>query len=349
MTVGYLVLDNVEVANSARTMAYLRSFMPMQVQARSDPNCSCPAITSAFGSPYSDPAPWYDASRPESANFYGLLLDSIVIPPILTRPAKPRANGGQSLGLLVPKGRTMQCSGAMYGASEMSLEWGTRWLAKVLSGDCEDPCGLSEACLLPACPDVGQPARWRHLFGAGLIDGPTVATVAGSNGCIFRTVAFQLGAEAPYLFADPVTLLNQPLLANTNTCGLASTTQWIGDSTTRITLTSGGPGYVTGLQVSAAPLRSNETCPSPSSAEISFTIAQVPPGAKLVIDGTTRTVQVLEVNSGLQIGGLDVISTGGVPMSWIDIGPCARACICIRAATVNSNTKILIEQIDREL
>lgn len=349
MAPGYLVVNNTEVANSARTLAYLRSFLPMQVQARSDPNCSCAVLGSTWGSPYSDPAPWYDSSRPESANFYGVLLDSIVIPPILTRPTKLRANGGQSLGLLVPKGRTVQCSGAMYGASEMSLEWGTRWLAKALSGDCEDPCGLSEACLLPACPDVGQPARWRHLYGAGLIDGPTVATVAGSNGCIFRTVAFQIGAEAPYLFADPVTLLNQPLLANTNTCGLASTTQWIGDSTTRITLTTGGPNWVTNLQVSAAPLRANETCPSPSSAEISFTIAQLPPGANLVIDGTTRTVQVTENSSGLQIGGLDVISTGGVPLPWIDIGPCARACICVRASTVNASTKILIESIDREI
>jgi hypothetical protein len=349
MTVPYLVFENTEVANSARTLAYLRQFLPLQVQTRSDPNCSCPAIDGTWGSPYSDPAPWFDASRPESQSFYGLLLDAIALPPVLTRPAKLRANGGQSLGALVPKGRTIQASGAMYGASEMSLEYGTRWLAKVLSGDCEDPCGLSEACLLPACPDTGQPARWRHLYGAGLIDGPTVSTVAGSNGCIFRTVAFQLGAEAPYLFADPVVLLNQPLLANTNTCGLASTTQWIGDSTTKITVSTGGPNWVTGLQVSAAPLRANETCPSPSAAEISFTIAQVPPGAKLVIDGRTRTVQVLEMNSGLQIGGLDIISTGGVPLSWIDIGPCARACICVRAATVNSTTTVRIEQIDREI
>jgi hypothetical protein len=349
MTVPFLVLDNIEIANAARTMAYLRSFLPMQVQARSDPNCSCPSLGSTWGSPYSDPAPWYDSSRPESANFYGVLLDSIVIPPILTRPAKLRANGGQSLGLLVPKGRTVQCSGAMYGASEMSLEWGTRWLAKVLSGDCEDPCGLSEACLLPACPDSGQPARWRHLFGAGLIDGPTVATVTGSNGCIFRTVAFQIGSEAPYLFADPVMLANQPMLANTTACGTASTTQWIGDSTTRITLTTGGPNWVTGISISGAPLRSNESCPSPSAPEVSYTITQLPPGAVLTIDGTTRTVQVTEMNSGLLIGGLDIVNTGGVPLGWIDIGPCARACVCVKATTVNNNTKILLEQIDREI
>jgi hypothetical protein len=347
--VPYLVLDNVEVANSARTMAYLRSFLPMQVQARSDPNCSCPAITGTYGSPYSDPAPWYDASRPESQFWYGVLLDSIVVPPVLTRPAKPRANGGQSLGLLVPKGRTVQASGAMYGASEMSMEFGTRWLAKVLSGRCEDPCGLSTACLLPACPDAGQPARWRHLHNAGLIDGPTVSPIAGMNGCVVRTVAFQLGSEAPYLFADSVSLVNQGLPANTTVCGKASTTQWIGDATTKIKITTGGPNWVTGVAISAAPLRSNETCPSPSAPEVSFTIAQLPPGSILTIDGRTRTVQVTEMNSGLFVGGLDVVSTGGVPLDWIDIGPCAQACICVKAATVNPNTTVQIEQIDREL
>lgn len=345
----YIVLANREIANGARTLAYLRRFLPLQVQARSDPNCSCSAIDGAWGSPASDGASWYEASRPESGFFYGLLLDSVVVPPVLTRPAKPRANGGQSLGRLIPKGRTVQVSGAMYGGSDAAMEWGTRWLAAALRGNCEDPCNLSSACLLPACPDAGQPARWRHLYGAGLIDGPTISAMPGMNGCIVRTVAFQLGSEQPYLFADPATLINQPLLANTTVCGTASTTQWIGDATTRITVTSGGPNYVTGLSISGAPLRSNETCPSPSAPIVSFTIAQIPPGCNLVIDGTTRTVQVVENASGLLVGGLDVISTGGQPLDWIDIGPCARACICVRAATVNANSKILIEQIDREL
>lgn len=347
--VPYLVFGGREIANSARTLAYLRSFMPMQVQARSDPNCSCPAITGTYGSPYSDSAAWYDASRPESGLFYGLLLDSLVIPPAMSRPAKARASGGQSLGRLVVRGRTIQASGAMYGASEMALEYGTRWLAAALKGDCDDPCGLSSACLLPACPDTGQPARWRHLYGAGLIDGPTVSTISGSNGCIFRTVAFQIGAETGYLFADPVTLVNQNLPASTTICGKASTTQWIGDATTRITITTGGPRYVQGVSISASPLRSNETCPSSSAPVVSFTIAQIPPGTTLVIDGTTRTVEVREVASGLLVGGLDVVATGGVPMDWIDIGQCANACICVSATTVNANSKILIEKIDREI
>ncbi|MFN2592956.1 MAG: hypothetical protein ABR532_09020 [Candidatus Dormibacteria bacterium] len=343
-----MVVSNIEVANGARTLAYLRQFLPIQVQSRSDSNCSCSAISGTFGSPYSDPASWYDSSHPESQFFYGLLLDSLVAPPVQTRAAKQRANGGQSLGQMVPKGQTLQASGAMYGASEMALEYGTRWLNAVLRPTRNSYCGLASACVLPACPDTGLSPRWRHLHRAGLLDGPTVAGISGIGDCLVRTVAFQIGSQSPYLFADPVTLASQHLAANTTVCGTASTTQWIGDATTRITITTGGPNWVTGLQVSGSPLRSNESCPSPSSPEVSFTVASLPPGTTLVIDGQTRTVEVRDA-AGLVVGGLDMISTGGVPLSWIDIGQCARACVCVRATAVNTGTTVLIEQIDREL
>lgn len=347
--VPYLVLNNLEIANAARTYAYLKRFLPTKVWVAPDACTTCWAINGTYGSPASDGAPWYDAARASSAFFYGLVLDSIVIPPALSRSAKALANGGQTLGRLITKGRIVQASGAMFGANESALEYGGHWLAKALAGDCGDPCGLSDLCLLPACPELNATIRWRHLPQSGLIDGPTIAVPDGIDGTLMRTVAFQIGSQGGYLFADPTTLLSRGLPAATMVCGTASTTQWLGDATVRITVVAGGPSFVTGLSISASPLRSNESCPSPSPPEVSFTVPSIPPGSKLVIDGSTRTVQVIEVASGNIIGGLDVLNTGGNPLDWVDIGQCARACVCIRATTVNAGTTVLIEQLDRDL
>lgn len=347
--VPYLAYGNMEIANAARTYAYLKRFLPTKVWVAGDSCTTCPALGGPFSSPASDNASWYDSSRQSSGFFYGLVLDSIVLPPVLSRSAKPLANGGQSLGRMTVKGRTVQVSGAMFGATESALEYGAHWLAKALAGDCADPCGLSDLCLLPACPEANQTVRWRHLPLSGLIDGPTISIVDGIDGTLMRTVAFQLGSQAGYLFADPTTLLSRGLPAATTVCGIASTTQWIGDATTRITVVAGGPSFVTGLSISAAPLRSNESCPSPSAPVVSFTVPQLAPGSQLVIDGAKRSALVTEVSSGDIIGGLDVINTGGIPLDWIDVGQCARVCICLRATTVNPGTTVLVEQLDRDL
>lgn len=344
----YLTYRGVEVINAARTVAYLRQFVPMNVTVPSS-FAACSALSGTFGSPYGDPAPWYDASRPESANFYGVVLDTLDSPSPLMRNTKALANGGQSVGQQVVKGRTLQASGAMYAASEQAMDYGQRWLAAALRGNCEDQCGLNTVCLLPACPDAGLPSRWRRLYRSGLIDGPTVAPITDQNACVVRTIAFQMASEEGYLFAEPVTIMNQALPANATECGTLSTTQWIGDSTTRLTVVAGGPLYVQNLSVSLAPLRSNETCPSPTPPILSFTVSRIPPGHRLVIDGAQRTVQVIENSSESIAGGLDAIGTGGKPLGWMDIGPCARACVCVTATQVNSNTTVKLEQIDREI
>jgi hypothetical protein len=340
----YLVFQNREIASGPRTLAYLRNAGVGNV----DVSGQCSAISGSFYSPSSDPAPWYTSSRTDSAAFLGLYLDKIEIAPRYSRSTKQFARGGQSLGRLIVKGASIVASGAMYGRSEAGMEYGSAWLARALAGNCADPCELGTLCLLPACPDSG-PALWRRMFGCGLVDGPLISPVSGANGCIVRSVSFTLGSESGYLFADPVTLLSQGLPVATTVCGIASTTQWIGDSTIRITIGTGGPGWVKGVSISAAPLRSNETCPSPSAPEVSFTVAQIPPGTNLVIDGSRRSVEVRENASGRLVGGMDVIATGGTPLEWIDIGPCARACICVRAAAVNAGTTVKIESIDREL
>jgi hypothetical protein len=218
----YIVLDNVEIANAARTLSYLGQFMPVQVQT-SGLCTPCSALAGTFGSPYSDPAPWYDASRPESAEFYGVLLDSLESASPLARSTKQLASGGQSIGQILVRGRTVQASGAMYAATEQAMDYGVRWLGEALKGSCEDICGLSTLCLLPACPDTGLPTRWRRLYDAGLIDGPVVAPIAGMNSCILRTVSFQLAASQGYLYAEPVVVLNQHLTANVTACGIVST------------------------------------------------------------------------------------------------------------------------------
>jgi len=341
---SYLVLNNTEIASGPRTLAYLQGAGVGNVNL----NGLCPDInTGPFVSPVSDPAPWYTSDRVDSGSFLGLYLDKIEVAPRYSRPSKQNAQGGQSLGRLVVKGASIAASGAMYASSEAGMAYGGTWLARALAGDCEDPCDLGTLCLLPACPDSG-PALWRRMYGCGLVDGPLVSQISNMNGCWVRTVSFTLGAESGYLFADPVTLYSGSLPAGVARCGVASTEQWIGDATTRITITAGGPNYVTGIAISAAPARPVDTCPSPFAPTTTIQISAIPPGTVLTIDGTTRSIEVREVSSGNIVGGLDALA-GSAPLDWIDLGECARACICVEAVAVNPSTTLLIESINREV
>jgi hypothetical protein len=80
--------------------------------------------------------------------------------------------------------------------------------------------------------------------------------------------------------------------------------------------------------------------------------ATVPPGAELVIDGATRTVEVRRLGDGALIGGIDALNIVG-PMVWPEMGPCAEVCWSVDPATngvvLNDDTTVSIEQINREV
>jgi hypothetical protein len=339
----WLMYDNVEVANGNRTLAYIRNAGIGSLAASPAEACDCSALGSGFVSPAADPAPWYVAGQPASAAFLGCYFDNLELAPSFQRSAAQLATGGQILGRLTSKGAALQVSGALYAANEAGMAYGQAWLARVLG--CAPQCGLATTCLLPSCPDLG--GGYRRLVRSGVTDGPTFASIQDIPRSLARTVTFQIGSNSGYWFSDPVTLLDEALPAGSAVCALATTEEWIGDATTRITIVAGGSADVTGVAISAAHANTGDPCPSPFTPYVSLAIPTIPTGSKLVIDGMTRTIQVLQESTGIVQGGLGVLG-GSQPLRWIDLATCDRQCICVEAAAVNSNTTITIEQIDRE-
>ncbi|HZP15583.1 MAG TPA: hypothetical protein VFA96_07160, partial [Nocardioides sp.] len=201
----YLTLGGLEIANSLRTLSYLRVLgHPAQPTLQyplpfyeglgysdlysdlygSDPyvvgnlGCYCSVLdTGPYARPSYDPAPWYDPDRPESDDFLGLRLDLELVP-AAKRPVTPLVRGGASVGAVTYGVRVLQATGEAYAMSRAGMEYGERWLARALLGSAG--CGDDVAVILPTCPpdDVDDPDGYlRELAGIGVVDGPVFTVI----------------------------------------------------------------------------------------------------------------------------------------------------------------------------
>lgn len=195
----------------------------------------------SYYTPKTDPAPWYDASIPESEDFLGLYFQQITgLDSNLQRKPEPTLSGwgGATLNPLRSPGRTLGFQALMFGANEMGLEYGMRWLTEALRNTC-DQCGGCSAVIRTCCPtapenynefqwayapnwfmdhdialgsifdptgrnetllDRWEVCRWT-MYDVGLVDGPHwgAPPVAAAE-CIMRTVNFTLIAGNPWLY-----------------------------------------------------------------------------------------------------------------------------------------------------
>lgn len=157
---GAAFLNGQEIVNDARTMAYLEAgYGPTSLRVSG--GCACPRIreliecnSDPYASPSSDPAPWYDASVPESADFAGFLTtDFEGLGSTYTRTSTDKITGGAVLGRLRPQPRTLTWKGLLFGRSDSAVQFGLRWLTANLRGtNCA--CGGEDLDILISCPEV---------------------------------------------------------------------------------------------------------------------------------------------------------------------------------------------------
>lgn len=254
-------LNGEEIVNDARTLAYLAAgFGPKRMQILG--GCACSRIRELiecdslpYASPVADPAPWYDSSVPESADFAGFLTTEFEgMGSTYTRAAVDKVTGGATLGRLRPQARTMHWKGFLFGRSDCAVRYGLSWLAANLKGTgcvcggedldilvcCPElkssppvsGCdGLAPIAKPDACPPFTQPDAFRQLKNVGLIAGPTIlsqrrvgcaascgsATCTGDDDTIIMEVEFSLLAGNPYLFGCAVCLCSEePFPVNEN-------------------------------------------------------------------------------------------------------------------------------------
>lgn len=161
---GAAFLNGQEIVNDARTMAYLEAgYGPTSLRVSG--GCACPRIreliecnSDPYASPSSDPAPWYDASVPESADFAGFLTtDFEGLGSTYTRTSTDKITGGAVLGRLRPQPRTLTWKGLLFGRSDSAVQFGLRWLTANLRGtNCA--CGGEDLDILVSCPETVVPA-----------------------------------------------------------------------------------------------------------------------------------------------------------------------------------------------
>lgn len=374
----YLELGGVEVANALRTLTYLRRGLggaPFTVGLASPYTeesgysdtygevyqagpywpgnlaCFCGVLDGGpYVSPADDGAPWYDASRPESGEFLGIVPD-IVLLPVIARAAAQRATLGATLTTHRPGGRVIQVGGHLYASSEAGMAWGERWLNSVLTGPAEG-CDLDDLVVLPACPPEGadEPdSYFRTLRAVGVTDGPVFGSEGQLPACHMEAVSFQLTASWPHLMAPPASCVEEYYLRDDPVvCCSIAPSSIIGDAVVRITLRAGAVGTsVRGVEFTAT---TDTSCPSALDPDLSFTVDNLPQEAELVIDSSTRTVFATNAATGEAVGGMDVLSFEGL-FDWLEAAQGEELCICVDAtdAVLNPGTLLLIERIDREL
>lgn len=153
---GFLELNGREVANEARTAGYLAAGLGSPFWQMD--GAACLILSREIGAavpsdPAIDPAPWYDAARPESGDFLGL-WPKVRLVRHTTRQvaAKLTGLGGAVLGQQRPGATEVQITAALLSRSSAGADYGRRWLENTLRNVSSDPCGLATLRLRLACP-----------------------------------------------------------------------------------------------------------------------------------------------------------------------------------------------------
>ena len=160
--VGWLEYGGVEIANERRVFSYARGGLGPRAL-----DCGCDTVEAALGlddvaytSPAGDLAPWFDARRPESGLFGGVLVESVrgLDVPVSGRQVTDGARGRATLGRLRDKYKTIDIEGVLFGHNEIAIDYGANWLNDVLSGHtCSaDPCDLGALEFFTGCPPAGD-------------------------------------------------------------------------------------------------------------------------------------------------------------------------------------------------
>lgn len=230
MFTDYMALGGVELFNSARLAAYLESVgSPLDTTGV----CGCETFTAAVvgDAPYTDPAaddaPWYDPDVPESAEFAGLLVlkvEGMDDHPV-ERTVSRSVGGGGAMGPGRVLPRTITVTAVLLGATCCGVAYGLRWLSQALQGCTGPGCGGDCLTVYNCCPHEDEDpvefnARYRRtLRRVALTSGPTVLARNGSgcsgrgcrSGADMLTVEWVMTAATPWLWVDPVPVLDVPV------------------------------------------------------------------------------------------------------------------------------------------
>lgn len=211
---GYLKFGGVEVANYARSKAYIEAFMP-SLNVRCEPTGLREALGQAeYVSPAADFAPWYVPSVPASGEFYGLLPTKMVGLRDSTRTVTTSELSGDGGVHTLPRHgtREIRVVGLLTASTAEGIEFGWAWLRDIMAGDNCTGSGGDLGCLghdiemLSSLP-VGER---RFFYKAETISPPKMVQEHSSRSGYVHEVDFIISCGSPWAYTplSPVATLN---------------------------------------------------------------------------------------------------------------------------------------------
>jgi hypothetical protein len=223
---GYACFGGTEIWNECRTLTYLDALFPqdgftLTINKDDEGTFCCGCCVEAYSTPATDMPPWYDATKSESAGFYGIIPTEIV--GLTGNPTGRSVSSGFAGGVLNRRSetaRTIEVTALAFGNSCESVEYGLAWLNATLERDCGADGFTWQSC----CPASDSPASGSPASGETLIDtGRSISCVALTEGIdaeryepdvlqgYVYEVTFVLTAERSWIYDAPVVLANQEM------------------------------------------------------------------------------------------------------------------------------------------
>lgn len=371
----YLALNNVEVGNGARATKYAAGIKTLLMTGE-----PCSVLGTGFTTPAADPAPWYSASVPASADFYGFYPAEWSTdggPESIVEPVEGDFGGGVSTGTTRPP-LSITVKGLLLAGSCAGLDYGRAWLTSQL-----DSCG---ECGVPMmirayCPSGTDPTDGLYtLYDVRVARTLSLVETPGERCCDWQLVEFELVALTPYFYTVPVTLVAPTALnpagsddtlvpyptwvADTQNSGVCATIQppSRGTDAAIITITA-ATGDIVGLRItkqnqpypskhlypsgclypgrSGPPIATpNTTCPD----VIEFGV--IPSGATLEVNAALRRA-TLKLADGTTRDARDLVDTltGWPEAKWCD--PSAVVCVSVPGCGADAGATVSITRQHR--
>lgn len=164
-----------------------------------------PGAYGYFSDPGNDNAPWFDADRPASSDYLGLLVTGISgLDTTETRSMSANATGiGGILGPQTLAPRSLTVTGYVLATTPTGMQFARRWLAETLAGALCPGCSGAYVDVVLTCGGDDDDADLWRIYDAGL----TALTFDLSDpvSCDYVVpVEFTIGAADPYLYKLPV-------------------------------------------------------------------------------------------------------------------------------------------------
>lgn len=355
----YLQFAGVEIANSNRTLTYVRRglansafsvglkdtllpgdpFQPgnlaVYCAATSDPSYDSPAL---------DGAPWYDGSA-AAGEFLGLYAHGVNVLSVVNRSITSKIAGGGVLGGYHPKYRVVDVSAYMFAGSVRGMKYGERWLEQILAGTITG-CPQDELRILPECDGAFQ-----TLYEAGIVSDINYAPVGIVPQCYMQLVSWQMASSYSAFLGDLDAILAPTTITNAApVCG-----SLVGDASGArtagvLTIFAGSGSGITDLHIVGEPTGGYSDTYADSYEDYSgggyyvdYEVDSMPEGYTLIIDGAREIVQLLNAG-GAVVGGMEVLNIRG-PFQWPVVwgGSTMRLCVNSPGGTLNGDTTLQID------